>query len=566
MDIITIRIRGTTAENTADARIVCGNTGYQLLIAHDGTFSGEKDIILTLYSPAGNRRETTLHTYGDTVMVPAVADCYLIAVAVQMTDGSAATTQSAIIRCTACITDDAGAEDTPPLDIYNLACEYLHSMDTTILDTLRNAEIPAAFPGAAYSQAIKQAGRPTELTAEVTVNGTTTELADDQIALGSFRIACSAMASDYLLPGGTPSAELTLSATAEHAAGTLGAEIAPVYRIQRQNEHWCEIPLGVFTVASVDKETESAAKIVAYDDMRKFERVPFDHLGFTRGTAYTPQEIITACAEAAGVEYEDDVTSLINGAQTYRVSEAAASIGTARDLVSFVAQTLCAVAVIDRFRKLRIRPLGKTDPVDTVTGVRRFSSRISQTQYRLYQLTTVLTLPGTDGAETVINWSQNTLWPDGVEAELPENPLWGVIESTMTPRAAATQCLNRIVAALDPITMYPVELEYPGDPALELLDWMQAETDAAEFPVTETNWMYHGRETVLSRGFEAIAGLAKSQAEKAALAARMSLAENADNIMRLVYLRTMQSYIGLKAFTYREISHYTYNELGGRTL
>ena len=61
-----------------------------------------------------------------------------------------------------------------------------------------------------------------------------------------------------------------------------------------------------------------------------------------------------------------------------------------------------------------------------------------------------------------------------------------------------------------------------------------------------------------------MAGVVKSQAEKAAAASRMQMQGTVDNVMRSVYLKLMQqSHGAMGTFTHAILSHYTHAELGG---
>lgn len=565
MATITIRIVDDIP-TVIGGPLICGNVGYMLTIDHDGSYDGAKRLDIIQHSQSGEERKSTMSVLeGDEFILPAIADCYLLEMAVRTADGSAKTKQPALLHCMASIKDDAGDAETPGMDVYNTIMEYLATGDESTLEALTEHTVPPAFPGAAYTQAIREMGRTTELVAVVNKSRSTEfTLTGDDTPLGGVQISCTAITDDYLLPGGTPAAELIMGVNTVHdPARFSGAELELTFRIQRQNEHWCEVPLGVFTAAGVEEADGSRLDITAYDDMRRLDIIKASGLGFEDGTAYTAQQIIETIAEAAGIDYDGDVSELVNGDEAFIVSKALGSIETARDLMADTMQVLCATAYIDRWRKLIVRPIEKLDPDETIAPAQRFSSRETHLLYRLHRLSTVLTVTADDGTADVTEWSTETLWPDGVDAELPENPLWGAI-AALDPKSAAEQALERIAAVLDPVTLYPAETTYPGDPASELMDWKQLTVGRA-FPLTEYRWQFHGAEEIRARGFDAVMGIAREQSEKAALAARMTLAGATENAMRNIYLKQIRTFTGLSAFTYRDISHFTYNDLGGRT-
>lgn len=462
--------------------------------------------------------------------------------------------------------------DTQPVDIYNMLTEYLASRDPALkaqLDALADT-LPPAFPGAAYRQAIAQPEQVTEMTGTVTLlTGETFPITQDDIVPGTLSISGSAVPDIILIPGGVPSSELRLTLRDMEDLTLYGAEIAMTFRIQRRNEHWCEIPLGTFSIAEASDENETDTAITAYDDMMRLDAIPFSALDFVPIIYYDPQQIITAIAQAAGFTYTGDVSGYVNGTERFDV-RSASGITTARDLLMHILQVICAFAYIDRFRILRVVPLQSSAAAAENTAGMRHSARISRIPYRLASLSQDVTLPQESGTDTVLHWHWQTLWDSGADVTLPVNPLWYVMAASSVSAMpdAVSRCLRRIADALEPIVYYPAELETCGDPAAEWMEWLRitGRPREAVIPMTEHVWRYRGGASVNACGQEAVASIAVSQAEKAARAARDRAAAQAENIMRLVYLRTMQSYVGLHAFTYREIAHYTYAELGGKTL
>ena len=295
--------------------------------------------------------------------------------------------------------------------------------------------------------------------------------------------------------------------------------------------------------------------------MTRLDRIPRDSLPFVSGTAYSPQEIITAIAELADIPYTGDVSDFPNGAWTYNVTDADISIATARDLLSCTVQTLGALAYIDRWGVLQIRQITKTDPVAEIGAEARTAHRVSRLPYQLYELDTTMTFRSGEGTEEVRRLDGETLWADGVTAELPENPLWSVITGGST---RAIQAFYIIVRALDPVTFAPGEAVTLGDPTLDPLDWVTVE--GAALPVTASDWHYRGGHTVGACGTDAVAGIAQTQAEKAALAERMAIAEGTVNFERTLQLMMIQSsgHQGMALHTHAWLAHYTHAELGNK--
>lgn len=134
------------------------------------------------------------------------------------------------------------------------------------------------------------------------------------------------------------------------------------------NQQYENVPLGVFFVAEANYTLEGV-NIVAYDAMNLFDvAVSFS---VTSGTAY---DLMTYACSVCGVEFgmlESEVEALTNGDVEFNIN-GVNDITTYRDLISWVAQTLCAFATIDRAGKLVLRAYSMTasDSIDENT---RFS-------------------------------------------------------------------------------------------------------------------------------------------------------------------------------------------------
>ena len=237
----------------------------------------------------------------------------------------------------------------------------------------------------------------------------------------------------------------------------------------------------------------------------------------------------------------------------YVISDLSEQVQTLRDLLMHTVQTLNAFAYADRDGILRIKPLARV-PYETpeiervLTTSDTTRSSVSRTEYRLFRLTTTYE----DSQHRINGFSGETLWSDGVTAELPSNPLWAVLdERTKNIR----QSLVSITQALDPLAFYPMSVQMYGDALLSLGDWVTVKGVSA--PITALSWQHASEESIECCGAEAAAGVIKSQAEKAAEAA----SAESSNQMRDIYRTLMHTYTGLQNFTYTDIAHYTYAEI-----
>lgn len=574
MPTIQIRVKDGAAELLDGSHIVCGNSDYTLHInPAEAGWSAPYTATLTVTTTEGDVQTTEATSVAD-IELPALHDAYIARV--QISAGDMSTSTPAVIFCDACATDGGGETATARPDCYNLIMEYIarrrsgqSTADVEAKLAYIGAHLPPAFPGDAYRLAASRPNRVTQLTGTLVVGETVTTLTPDDIIADSVGIAWTAMQSDFLLPGAVPSAELRLTLRTTAAPEDLyGAEIALTYHIQRKDTLWCDIPLGSFTVAEASADTEQGVTVTAYDKMMQLDRIGRSDMGFILRAAYTPQQIIAVIAETAGIPYPDDVSTWPQANREYVISNLDSSVATARDLLSWTVQTVGAVAYMDRFGRLRVRRIAKpTAPVTSYGTTDRRATRISRLQYRLYELDTTWTYHGSNGESAVVRAEKQTLWSSGVTAELPENPLLTTMRGTEGEQwGNAEMVINAILWQLDPITYNPGETVINGDPSIDPLDWISVRD--AMLPVTASDWHYRGQHTLTACGADAVAGLARSQAEKATLAERQAAAAGADNILRTGWLMAIQSsgHAAMALHDHAWLGHYTHGELAGKEI
>lgn len=508
---ITIQVRGRIASVRDAPEIVCGNNDYVLQFDWDSEWDAFESATccIVCFTADGEARSEITVSEG-TVALPALHN--VSAIEVGLTAGDVRTTTPARISCLPCITDGNAAEAAPVFDVYNAMMEYLATRDAAIYAALEEYRShipdPEEFPSAAYRAAIAAPQRVTRITGTLTLqDGTEQEITENDIIANTLAIRTDCMTDDVVLPGGVPSAELTVTLRGQEEPEALyGAELAPVYQLMLPSGAWYDVPLGVFTVAAADSTTEQYAAVTGYDDMQKLSSIPFEALGIAAGQAYSAEELVAICADALGLECEYDGT-MLNTSVRCIAADAANRIETARDLLMFAVQMLGAFAYIDRFRVLRIKALSVTDPVATVSAAGRKTLTASRKLYRLYQINAVYAFPDSDDNMVVKTWKTHTMWGNGVTAELPENPLFTVIRSSTEARENYIHsCIVQIARALDPVVFTPITAECFDDPAAELFEWRQFTQGSGTFtaPITSIDWQYHGTQTVRACGADAV--------------------------------------------------------------
>lgn len=581
------------ADNINGKRLVSWNTDYHLLLLNA---SGEPLVrdntkVHVRMQKADGEAETETYTTSDgDVHLWIIADVTAISVSVEYYGvGTHILTEiPAWIRCEESIISDSGIEDEPQPDVYNLAVSFINlsvagksaaaAAAMAKLTEIR-ASAPPAFPGDAYRLAADKTNRVTRITGKITnPDGVEHTIQEEEIVGESLGIQTNCMSADYFLPGGAPSAELRITlrgAAADDYLTEYGSEIELAYHIQRHDEYWCDIPLGVFTAAAREDD-EKGVTVTAYDRMMKVSLVPRAALGLDDGWTYQVAEIIAAIAEAAGVEW-DEVVPKTPGVilPQFEIKQAGSSIETARDLLSWVAQAINCVAFFDRFGVLRLRLLDTATPVAQFTAQQITSKRISRETYSLKTLESSASFTDeTTGENDMEKYAISTPSADGVSANLPENPLWNGIwgHYDLDDKKYATEYqLTGITVGLAPITYKPGEIIITGDPSIDLLDWISVKTTegAVAYPVTFTDWRYRGDHTLTACGAEAVAGIAKTQAEKAADAYREDSA-NAQNKRQRDMMRKMtlteirvNGHQGMAGYTHEWLSMFKHEELEG---
>lgn len=582
---ITVSASGGTwrADNTEHARVVTGNSDYELTLTFEGSGWGDTptSVYVTTTTQDGETQRRNLSTETDTVALPAFSGVYLLRVDVKR--NGRRTTIPALIYCDAGVTDDSGAAETPAPDVYNLAMEYLRQKEKgnqsaaeAILAqlTAHRANIPPAFPGAAYRQAVQRSERVTDIWGEYRVGDTGRSISTDQIVGNSLSLTTEGMATDALLPGGVPSTELRITLRTDQDPEDLnGAEIKLTYYLQRHDEHWCEIPLGFFTVTATE-QADNGVAMTAYDRMARLDSISRGSLSFEDGEAYTPEEIIGTIAEAADIEWDGTMPDIgYDTPPSFIVSSINTSVETARDLLSWTVQLLGSIAYVDRFGELQIRKIAAGNPVAEYSPHEVLTARQTKLTYKLTELDTSATLSDSDqetGASEVVRFALSTTWSDGVTVDMSENPMWDAISGAETINdkiSAAGYGLSAVAATLDPVAYEPGEAGIYGDPAIDLLDWIKVTTlsGTGQYPVTSSSWQYRGTHTLKACGLETLLGATRTQEEKADLGHREQTSAEWAETQRYLLLRIIQSagHQGMEEYTHEWLSHFTHAELGG---
>lgn len=192
---------------------------------------------------------------------------------------------------------------------------------------------------------------------------------EDNLVGGSLSITNQCVDNDEILLGAAYIGELqaTFQNVNINRYEWVGKVITPYHiRIFPDNTNE-EIPLGVYTIAEATWSADGVS-VVAYDNMSKLDKAAtFDA---TSGTAYgILSNICNTCGLTLGMT-EGEVEALPNGTETLGLW-AENDIETFRDMISWLAQTLASIVLVDRVGRIYLKSYGMTS-VDDVGAENRF--------------------------------------------------------------------------------------------------------------------------------------------------------------------------------------------------
>lgn len=215
---------------------------------------------------------------------------------------------------------------------------------------------------------------------------------NSNIIEGSFQITNQCTDTNALVFGSCYVGELTCEFTGlEYSASNqngihfsdwIGLSIVPTFGIYCEDNHqWDSVPLGVYTIKEA-VHTENGVQITAYDDMSKFDvEIPADKLSYllslkTDNLYAFAAYVCWQCDVVFGMTRQEfdalpNATSTVSNIEIYGDNsdnaEFANDINTYRDVLYWIAQTMCCFATMNRDGYLVFRKYPSTStPVATI--------------------------------------------------------------------------------------------------------------------------------------------------------------------------------------------------------
>lgn len=257
-----------------------------------------------------------------------------------------------------------------------------------------------------------------------------------------------------------------------------------------------DVPLGIFTVAEAN-HTAEGVEVTAYDAMTNFDKTRNDLTD--TGTAYA---FLTLMCQKCGVTLGStlaDIQALPNGTETFSIY-AENDIETWRDLLSWIAQTLGAVATIGRDGKLYLRQYSMTAAA-TIDETHRFTGCSFSDFVTYYTGMSVvnIALRQTEYKSEVVD--------DGLTYNLGSNPLV----------QGHYEYVQEIIDDFSNVALTPFNAQMLGGAIYDLCDCLTFSggiAAGATCGVMGYTWKYNGAYSVKGFGANPALATAKSKTQK----------------------------------------------------
>lgn len=281
-----------------------------------------------------------------------------------------------------------------------------------------------------------------------------------------------------------------------------GQEIRPEFGMRLEDGTYEYIPLGVFTIDTAEW-TACGVVVRAYDNMAKLDLLCNKVI-----TEVTPFRCVQLIEKETGVKFgndEEDFESFPNG-KTIMSETTTNDIETWRDLVSWLAQTICCFATADRDGSIVFRAY--TDEVtDTINSELRLTGASFSDFVTRYTGISVVNMA--DGTTSYYGLEKD----DGLTMNLGSNPFlqFGIEETKEEMRRS-------ILDALQKINYVPFKVKSIGNPAYDLGDVFIFSDGLADktkkYCMTKFVFKYRGEYEICGVGQDPALASAKSKTDK----------------------------------------------------
>lgn len=327
---------------------------------------------------------------------------------------------------------------------------------------------------------------------------------DKNVLTGSFSITNQCSGSDALEIGQVYIGELSITLLNINLERYKykGQVIAPYFGLELEDKTVEYIPLGKYIIDSADY-TSSGVVIKAYDNMSLLDGNCNKVL-----TEVTPFDILQKIEKETGVVFantEEDLANFPNG--TILMSETTTNdVETWRDLLSWLAQTLCAFATCNRDGQIELRQY-KEDVDDEISDTNRLKGASFSDFITRYTGLSVVNM-----ADSTTNY-YGLEEDDGLTMNLGSNPFlqYGLSETKENMRLA-------ILNGLQAINYVPFKVKLATAPVYDLGDVLIFSKGLADetkkYCISKYTFNYHSTYELTGVGKDPSLASAKSKTDK----------------------------------------------------
>ena len=352
-----------------------------------------------------------------------------------------------------------------------------------------------------YKKAIEKLSRETMINGLLTLpDGTEINIQDKDIMAGTLNIDNACVNSSDFELGAVYVGQLKASINTEiNRYKMYGATITLSYFIKLEDGTYEEIPLGTYTVDDAVRSGRYIS-LTSYDNMINFDK---DFVITTNGTAY---DLLKFACDYCGVEMAQTPEEILAMSPIYTDGTAVIfrikdenSFSTFRDLISEVAMSLGGFATIDRAGKLVIKRFSN----EKITINEKHRKKTSISDYIIKY----------SAVQTTINDKTYKTGTENYKTLKVESDLW----DTGTDEVKQF-IVDNIYNAIKDIEYTPTDIEYDGDPALDLGDKLEYIGGSVEEPTTTfimtSNWTYKNTHKITAAGSNPLLATARTKSEK----------------------------------------------------
>ena len=340
-----------------------------------------------------------------------------------------------------------------------------------------------------FQTKINEAVRETRLRGTITVGGSTVVLSGEDILTGSVVLSNQCVDGNDFSIGSVHSGMLkfsifdyvtSLDLTGKEVSLEFGLVIAP-----GTVEY---VPLGVFTVIeAVHKLT--AITLTCLDNMIKLDQK------ITTELSGTPDQLLAAITSATGVQVKNtSVATFANGNDSIIVI-LCDSLQTYRDLLMWLCEYMACIALMSRDGKIWLRRVLEPTVGQLPQLVRFKAPNVHEENVNVTSITAKL-------ASSLYVHNLALTLNDGKGMVYKDNPLLWALDDVQ-----ASLRIENILVEMNTAQYVPAEVEYNGNPALDLGDYiwlLDTVRGDVLIRITSISWKSKGKSKLKAAGLSSL--------------------------------------------------------------